>query len=181
MRMEDRSFNLTSITRIVDEEAGAEVEEPWQYFGIEKESYDGDELLFEIDRLTWRFRPAIIALKFFTLSTRGLSKRERSRLIGFVREICFVEKYSDEQLEKWLNQIWCADVYEYRSGNLLEYQSLLDSIPVVTIPSLKIHAMKIAGGSGRKPINPFWAARIESEFSVNPRALQSPASAPNSD
>ena len=113
-------------------------------------------------------------LKFFALTTRGLAKREQSKLTAFVRETSLVENYSNEQLGAWLKQIWCADIYEYHRGNITKYQALLDAIPYSLIPTLRVHAAMLAGGSGRKPIKSFWAARIESEFNSNPQALIPP-------
>jgi hypothetical protein len=117
-----------------------------------------------LDALTWRALPAIKALKFFTLSTRGFSKRERNLVADFVREITDVRGYAQEEQENWLNKLWCGDLYAYRDGDTTEYTETLKAIPREFLVRCRDYALLIARGSGRKPVDPAWLERIETEF-----------------
>lgn len=166
LRQEERSFNIQKMSDVVDAETGEVITDPWTYFGLSTSQQQ------DMDALTWEALPAIKALKFFTISTRGFSKRERLRVLQFVEEVCDVSAFSKEEKEAWLQKLWTADVYGYRDGNKNEYEGLLKSIPVKFLPRCQEYALWIAGGSGRKELNPFWEQRIISEFSDNPVVLQ---------
>lgn len=168
LRQEERSFNIQKMSDLVDAESGEVIADPWSYFGLIKGSGDKPD----IDALTWEALPAIKALKFFTLTTRGFSKRERQRVLQFMEEVSDLSTYSKEELEAWLQKLWTANVYGYRDGNKGEYEGLLRSIPVKFLPRCREYALWIAGGSGRKVRNPFWEQRIMSEFSDNPTVLE---------
>ena len=122
-----------------------------------------------LEALNWRVLPAIKALKFFTLSTRGFAKREMERVAGFVREIANVTSRSKEEFEVWLYKLWCGDLYAYRDGDTTEYTETLKAIPRELLPRCRDYALLIARGSGRKPADPAWIERIEAEFSEVPR------------
>lgn len=164
LRQEERSFNIQKMSDLVDAETGEVITDPWSYFGLRNET--GEKR--DIDALTWAALPAIKALKFFTLTTRGFSKRERLRVLQFMEEVSDLSAFSKEELEAWLQKLWTANVYGYRDGNKGEYEGLLRSIPAKFLPRCREYALWIAGGSGRKVRNPIWEQRIMSEFSENP-------------
>jgi hypothetical protein len=168
LRKEARSFNIQKMSDVVDADTGEVITDPWTYFGLSA-ARDQEQ---SMDALTWEALPAIKALKFFTITTRGFSKRERLRVLQFVDEVCNVSAYSKNEKEAWLQSIWCADVYGYRAGKTDEYSGLLKSIPAKYLPRCQEYAFWIAMGSGRKELNPFWGQRIISEFSDNPTVLQ---------
>lgn len=168
LRQEERSFNIQKMSDLVDLETGEVVTNPWTYFGF-PEAHDQQQ---DMDALTREVLPAIKALKFFTITTRGFSKRERLRVLRFVEEVCDVSAFSKEEKETWLQKIWCADVHAYRDGKTGEYTGLLKSIPAKFLPRCQEYALWIAKGSGRKELNPFWEQRIISEFSDNPVVLR---------
>ena len=68
---------------------------PYQLVG----SMGGSETL---ESLTWRVMPAIKALKFFTLSTRGFAMRERAHVVQFTQEVANVSAYSKDEIEGWV-------------------------------------------------------------------------------
>ena len=168
LRQEDRSFNIQKMSDLVDTETGEVITDPWTYFGLSK----GISQQQDMDALTWEALPAIKALKFFTISTRGFSNRERLHVLQFVEEVCDVSAFSKEEKEAWLQKLWTANVYAYRDGNKTEYEGLLKSIPVKFLPRCQEYALWIAKGSGRKKLKPFWEQRIASEFSANPVVLE---------
>ena len=94
LRREQRTFNLKKMSHLVDLETGEIIADPWFYFGLTSNSGEGRQSL---DALTWEALPAIRALKFFIITTRGLSKRERLKLVQFVEEVCNVSHYSKEE------------------------------------------------------------------------------------
>lgn len=111
--------------------------------------------------------PAIKALKFFTLTTRGFAKRERERVGAFVREV-LNEEWPNEELEPWLQKLWCGDRLAYFKGDVSEYKTTLQYIPHHLLPRCREYAMLIARGSGRKAVNEEWMQRIDLEFVEDP-------------
>lgn len=89
MRSERRSFRLDRIMNSLATDTG-ELLNPNQLVLLMRAP---DSL----DSLTWRVRPAIKALKFFSLTTRGFSKRERQHLNKFVKELVALPQ-SDEEI-----------------------------------------------------------------------------------
>ena len=175
LRRESRSFNLRKMSRLVDLETGEVIADPWAYFGfaqIPSHSQPSGAERQSLDSLTWEALPAIKALKFFTITTRDFSKRERLRLVQFVEEVCNVSSYSKEEIGEWLQKMWCANVYDYRDGKTEEYGGLLRTIPANLMARCHDYALWIARGSGRKELDPFWAKRVESEFSKTPHVLK---------
>jgi hypothetical protein len=168
LRQEKRSFNIQKMSHVVDGETGEVVTNPWAYFGLPEASDQKQN----IDAQTWEALPAIKALKFFTLTTRGFSKREMLRVLQFAEEVCDLSAFTKEELEIWLQKLWTANVYGYRDGNKSEYDGLLRSIPTKLLPRCQEYALWIAKGSGRKKLKPFWEQRIASEFSANPVVLE---------
>ena len=167
LRNEIRSFNLTRMSNVVDEETGEIISDPWQFFGIDSASAsNGTE---DIPKLTWNSVSAIKALKFFTMSIRSFKRREMTKVIGYIRETCPVKTLGDEALELWLRSLWCCRLEE-----AAEYQSILNNIPAEAFPRLRDYAYWIAEGSGRKQIDPEWIERIESEFSFPPKSRYVP-------
>lgn len=183
LRQEQRTFKIRQMSQIVDSETGEVIANPWLYFGLaevpnasqfpsatveEKKDSNHESL----DSRAWEALPAIRALKFFALSTRMLAGKyrrlERLRLVQFVTEVCDVESYSKEEIDAWLQKLWCADLRRYLDGDTSEYESLLRGIPAKLLARCRDYALWIARGSGRKALNPEWAQRAESEFSENP-------------
>jgi len=156
------------MSNIVDAETGEVIANPWTYFGLPEARGQNQDM----NALTWEALPAIKALKFFTISTRGFSKREMLRVLQFVEEVCDVSTFPKEEKEEWLQKLWTANVYAYRDGDKSEYEGLLKSIPAKFLPRCQEYALWISGGSGRKVRNPFWKQRIMSEFSANPIVLE---------
>lgn len=121
-----------------------------------------------LESITWYAMPAIKALKFFTLSIRGFAKRERERVVQFLQEVADVSEFSKDEIGDWIYKLWCGDLYAYLDGDTKEYEETLKSIPGGLLERCREYAFQIARGSGRKPIDPSWLERIESEFSPNP-------------
>lgn len=163
LRQARRPFKIDRIVYAVDQDTG-EVVNPWKLVGIPTLP-DGRETL---DSLTWRVLPAIKALKFFTLTTRGFRQRERDRLVQFVQEVVDVRSYSKEEISEWVYKLWCGDIYLYRDGDIAEHTETLRNIPIDLLDRCRNYALLIAKGSGRKPIEPNWEERIQSEFQRNP-------------
>lgn len=159
------------MSHLVDLETGEMIADPWAFFGISQQS-EGDTERQSLDTLTWEALPAIKALKFFTITTRDLSKRERSKMVQFVEEVCKVSAYTKEEIGEWLQKLWCANVYDYRDGRTEEYAGLLRSIPANLIARCQDYALWIAKGSGRKQLDPHWIQRIECEFSMTPHVVE---------
>lgn len=160
LRNARRPFSMDRIIRATNLDTG-ELLNPYQLVG----SMGGSETL---ESLTWRVMPAIKALKFFTLSTRCFAIREREHVVQFIQEVANVSAYSKDEIEGWVYKLWCGDLYAYREGDTKEYTQTLKSIPNELIDRCQNYALLIARGSGRKPIDPNWLQRIESEFSQNP-------------
>lgn len=159
MRSERRSFHLDRIMHSVATDTG-ELLNPYQ---LVLQMRDSDSL----DSLTWRVRPAIKALKFFCLTTRGFSKRERQHLNKFVKELV-APPQSDEEVSGWIYDLWCADLYQYHDGDDREYKGLLKHIPPSLLEICRAYAIKIIGGAINKPENSRWIERIEDEFGPPP-------------
>jgi hypothetical protein len=173
LRKEQRTFNLKKMAHLVDLETGEVIADPWSFFGLTSTSAEANGRQ-SLDVLTWEALPAIRALKFFIITTRGFSKRERLKLVLFVEEVCNVSNYSKGELEEWLQNIWCANVHDYSSGKTKEYAELLQTVPTKLMPRCQAYALSIARGSGRKETDPFWLLRIESEFSKTPHVPAPP-------
>lgn len=159
LRQTRRSFRMDRIVNAVSPDTG-EVLNPYALLP----NVDSSTL----EALTWRVLPAIKALKFFTLSTRGFAKRERDRVGAFVHEVADVASHTKEDFEAWLYKLWCGDLYAYRSGETSEYTAILKSIPRELLARCRDYAVLIARGSGRKAVDASWMERIEAEFSETP-------------
>ncbi|WP_122669881.1 hypothetical protein [Pseudomonas viridiflava] len=159
MRSERRSFHLDRILHSVATDTG-ELLNPYQLVPLMRD-------LDSLDSLTWRVRPAIKSLKFFSLTTRGFSKRERQHLNKFVKELVALPQ-SDEEISTWVYDLWCADLYQYREGDIEEYKALLEHIPDSLLEACRAYAIKIVGVSASRPENSGWLKRIDEEFSIHP-------------
>lgn len=164
LREERRSFNLDRIVHAVNPDSG-EILNPWKLID-QNVSEGGRESL---ESITWFAMPAIKALKFFMLTTRGTRQREIERLLHTVKQMVDASYYSDEELTAWIKQLSCWDMqHAWRRGDVLEYTELLRRIPNAMLATCHAGALKIAMGSGRKPIDPNWLERINNEFSSDP-------------
>lgn len=159
MRSERRSFHLDRIMHSVATNTG-ELLSPYQLVPLMRAPDS-------IDSLTWQVRPAIKALKFFSLTTRGFSKRERQHLNKFVKELVALPQ-SDEEISDWVYDLWCADLYQYRDGDEKEYKGLLEYIPPSLLEVCRAYAIEIVGGAANKPENSGWGVRIDEEFGPHP-------------
>ena len=162
LRNARRPFRIDRIVHAVNPDTG-EVLNPHQLLGSSPQG--GRETL---ESLTWRVMPAIKALKFFTLSTRGFAKRERERVVQFLQEVTDLSAYSKEEIGDWVYKLWCGNLYAYQDGDTTEYTETLRNMPSGLLDRCRDYALLIARGSGRKPVDPAWLERIESEFSDNP-------------
>lgn len=169
LRQGRRSFKLSRIVRLIDPESG-EVINPYLHFGSPASPSGRPSL----EALTWYAISAIKALKFFSLSTRGFRQRERELLFRFAQEVVDLSLYSKEEVNEWIYKLWCGDLYRYRNGDTVEYAETLRNLPPLMLNRCRDYALQIAGGSGRKPIDPSWVDRIESEFCPDP-IVRSPA------
>jgi hypothetical protein len=158
-----RSFKINRVMNLVDPSSG-EIINPYECFAS-LNSKDGQ---LSIDYLTWPMISAIKALKFFSLTTRGFKQRERDRVTKFVQEISNTASHTPEELSEWVYKLWCGDIYRFRDGDTLEYTETLRNIPPSVLDRCRDYALHIASGSGRKPIEPAWQERIDTEFSSNP-------------
>jgi hypothetical protein len=165
MRNERRSFNLDRIMHSVAVDTG-ELLNPYQLVPLMRDPES-------LDSLTWKFRQAVKALKFFCLTTRGFSKRERQHVNKFVRGLVSLP-HSDEEINDWAYKLWCADLYWYRDGDVGEYKGLLEHIPSSLLEECQAYAVKIVGGSASKPENVEWMPRLEDEFKINPIVRKPP-------
>lgn len=159
MRNERRSFHLDRILHSVATDTG-ELLNPYKLVPLMRDPES-------LDSLTWRVRQAIKALKFFSLTTRGFSKRERQHLNNFVKELIPLPQ-NDEEISDWIYDLWCADLYQYREGDVEEYKELLEHIPNSLLEACRAYAIKIVGGSASKPENSGWMKRIDEEFAAHP-------------
>jgi hypothetical protein len=159
LRKARRPFRMDRIVHVVNPDTG-EVLNP---YGLLPEA-DSSTL----EALTWRVLPAIKALKFFALSTRGFAKRDGGKVADFVREVADVTLHPKEEFEEWLYKLWCGDLYAYRDGDTSEYTETLKAIPRELLARCRDYALLVARGSGRKEVDPAWVERIESEFSEVP-------------
>lgn len=170
LRGEVRTFTLQRMSCLIDLSTGEIISDPWEFFGVPKNvSFDAERR--SIDVLTWEALPAIKALKFFTLTTRGFRKRERERVLKFAQEVCDLSAYSSDEISAWLQGLWCGAIYEYARGATDEYKNLLDTIPPHLVDRCRDYALWIAKGSGRKEPERHWMDRIASEFSRSPRVV----------
>lgn len=87
----------------------------------------------------------------------------------FVQEVVDVTSYSKDEVYEWVKKLWCGHLYAYRDGNIAEYTDFLRNIPASLLKRCRDYALLIAKGSGRKPVEPSWVERIETEFSPDPR------------
>jgi len=161
-----RSFKMDRIVHAIDPDTG-ELINPWKLLSPVPTN-NGRELL---DSITWFVLPGIKALKFFSLSTRGFRLRERTKVVKFIQEVAHVTDYSEDEVGEWVYRLWCADVYAYLDGDSTEYLELLLSIPTTLLARCRDYALLIARGSGRKPLNADWAARIDAEFQQYPQVI----------
>lgn len=159
-RKQRRSFNLDRIMHAVATDTG-ELLNPYQLVPLMRDPES-------LDSLTWKIRQAIKSLKFFSLTTRGFAKRERKHVNAFVKSLVDTSPHSDEEVSEWIYKLWCADLYQYRDGDVDEYKGLLEQIPHSLLNQCRDYAEKIVAGSGRKPENPDWLQRIDEEFSPHP-------------
>ena len=162
LRKDRRSFKIDRIVHALNPDTG-EVLNPYNLLG---DVPAGTRQTLE--SLIWRVMPAVKALKFFTLSTRGLAKREKERVVQFLQEVADVSAYSKEEIAEWVSKLWCGNIYAYRDGDVNEYAEALKSIPSGLLDRCRDYALLIAGGSGRAPLDPSWLERINSEFSPTP-------------
>ena len=163
LRHERRSFKIERIIHLIDSGSG-EMINPYIHFASSQEHNN----LPSLESLTWNALLAIKALKFFTLTTRGFKQRERERVTHFVLEIANTSPYSQEEVNEWVYKLWCGDLYRFKDGDTLEYTEILRNIPFSLLDRCRDYAIHIASGSGRKPVEPAWLARIESEFCIDP-------------
>ncbi len=155
-----RTFKLANILVAADSETGEAIENIWKKFGLAV-SPDGRE---RIESLLANALPAIKALKFFTLMERGFAKRERGHLLQFMKQNFEVSSYSDEEIDEWLQKIWCGDIYAFRDGNTAEYEFLLNAIPSSMKRSCRETALLVAAGSKRRRLEQEAIDRINREF-----------------
>ena len=168
---ERRTFNLDRIMHAVMPETG-ELLNPYQLVPLMRDPES-------LDSLTWEARHAIKALKFFSLTTRGFGKRERKHVEAFVKSLVNSQSHSDEDISEWVYGLWCADIYNYRDGNIDEYKGLLEQIPNSLLDMCRSYAVRIVVGSARNPDNASWLQRVDDEFALSP-VVQKPIQ-PNRD
>ena len=159
-RNERRSFRIDRILEVTDPETN-ELLNPYKVFRNES---DSDSIACAV----WRALPAIRALKFFTMYSRGLRKREKETLAKFLGKQLPVNCFSQEELEEWIYKLDFSELYANRDGETVPYKIMLNSIPEDLLPLCRDFAFLIISGSGRKPIPLSLEKRIENEFSENP-------------
>jgi hypothetical protein len=164
LRKARRPFKMDHIIQAINPDTG-EVINPYNLVGVSSTGTTRPS----IESLLWQAMPAIKALKFFTLSTRGFRQRERDRVEQFVKEVGDLSAYSKEEIGEWVYKLWCGDLYAYRDGNTTEYTEILQNIPSTLLNRCRDYALLIARGSGRKPVDPIWLKRIETEFNSVPQ------------
>ena len=155
-----RTFKLTNVVAAADANTGEIVSNVWKAFGLSR-APDGRERLVSLvaDAL-----PAIKALKFFALLTRGFARRERAHLIQFTHQHAETSAYTETEIEEWLQELWCGDVSAFREGNTREYEAILRAIPAILKPSCRSVAFAVSAGSGRRRVSSELLERINSEF-----------------
>ena len=164
LRKARRPFKIDRIVHAVNPDTG-ETLNPFQLIDVGSVGAPRPS----IKSLLWQALPAIKALKFFTLSTRGFRHRERERVAQFVQETADLSAYSKEEIGEWVHKLWCGDLYTYWDGDTAEYTETLQNIPSALLNRCRDCALLIARGSGRKPIDPIWLERIETEFNHTPQ------------
>ena len=159
LRGERRTFVIGNIIAVSDGQTGVALQDPARALGLIKGSA-GRTIDAEVNHIL----AAIKALKFFAKSTRGFRARERSGIVGFIKQNAGVGAYSDEDLDQWLQRLYCGNVSAYQDGNAEEYNRLLAEVPVNQRTACRYVALAIAAGSRRNPISDELHARIEREF-----------------
>ena len=148
MRNGRRTFKLASIICATNPETGELVDNVWKAVGL-AQAEDGRERL---NSITAYALPAIKALKFFSLQTRGFAKRERTHIVRFIQQHTSCTEYDEDEIEEWLYKLWCGDIQAYHDGNTSEYDGLLRAIHHGLKSPCRAVALAISRGSGRKPV-----------------------------
>lgn len=97
------------------------------------------------------FAAAILQLQGFVRSTRGFRAREAARFDDFVREIGAAV----------MHQHPCRADEFVVAARCLEEAAAGREIPVEQVAICRRHALRIAAGSGRKPVPDEWLATID--------------------
>ncbi|MCL2298361.1 MAG: SHOCT domain-containing protein [Proteobacteria bacterium] len=160
LRSEERTFKLEGIIKMIDKATGEIIENPWRHFGL-SEDQDGREHLYS---LCHPILVAIKALKSFSSQTRGLSQRERSKIIDFIQANSDTKGHTRTEIDEWLHGVGYDSWSEYGLENSDEYHNLLCCIPPKLKPLCRICAFKIAQGSGRTPIRQDFIDKINRDF-----------------
>ncbi len=160
LRQERRTFRIEKIVCAIHPETGEIIENLYKLFPPPNSTSGRGT----ISSITIPILPAIKALKFFSMQIRGFAKRERSRIVQFIRDVVGIEGYSDDEIDEWLKMLWCGDVYKYRNGDTSEYLRLLKEVPHPLMDRCQKVAILIARGSGRKEMPNELIDRISKEF-----------------
>lgn len=116
------------------------------------------------------------ALRFFIATTRGFRDRERKIVADYLGALMLPQVVEEKLLYSWARDWGYVNYSEWLNGSLDEWQAILDRVPKHQFPMLRDFAYRSARGSGRRPIDPFWIERIESEFNWPPKAYAGPRS-----
>ncbi|MCF7818715.1 MAG: hypothetical protein K9M54_12635 [Kiritimatiellales bacterium] len=160
LRNERRSLRADRILNVTDPETNESLN-PYEVFLNQNDTNS-------ISCAIWRALPAIRALKFFTMYSRGLRKREKVILSKFVEKQLPNNCFSQEEIENWIHKLDYSDLYVQLNGDTEPYKAMLCSIPADLLPLCRDFAFIIASGSGRKPIPPSLEMRVINEFSDTP-------------
>lgn len=119
-----------------------------------------------LTQIAQQYIAATKALKFFSYTIgRGLSDREATYILNFLKARVDFSQYSEPDLLEWLQKLWCGNYINYiRDGEITEYESLLNKIPHEQLILCHNIALQIAHGSGRKPTSEEIMRRIQDEF-----------------
>lgn len=154
IRDEYRTFRIANILEIIDPETGNVYKNPYKFFDIISES--------NIESLIYDILPAVRALKMFSKSIRGFSKRERMHIVNFIiNNNEDIKIFSKEIIDEWIhNKLyfkfeWDNSIYVYdftETDTFPNLIQLIKEIPDELMSACHDTALKIAKGSGRRPI-----------------------------
>jgi hypothetical protein len=158
LRQEHRTFSVSNIL-FASDKTGTQIN-PWHAFDCQI-GLNGVEL---IPSLTFDILPSIKALKLFSKSTKGFAARERAILMRYMRTNANLNQHDDLDIDEWLKNLYCGDIYAYRLGDTSQITRWIDLIPKEQIPSCREVAKKIATKSQKNSPTPVILQLIDDCF-----------------
>ena len=144
-----RTFKVSRIIRAVNPDTGEVIANPWVHFGMGLGVAGGPNPWAVVGLVL----PVVRVLKFLAKRIRGFGKRERSAIAAFIGRRAAPPALPPDSLDRWLVDLWAGDATDHDADLAL--------IPADLRADARAAALKIAGGSGRRPIDPDVMAIID--------------------